>query len=163
MKYLKPIVLALSLAFCGSVHAESFEDSVRKAISSLELRVPPYYCVMSPTSSGFSVITDGVGTLTVSIQDIRDYADGAEVTLELVNLTSVTLKNVVLNVGVSEGNEDEYFDQKNTYLEETVPEIKPGAASLLRVRIAGWAPKTIKSIATTYKMTRTISYRPAKE
>ena len=163
MKSIKPLIVVLSLILSGFAYANSFEDAVRNAISSLESRVPSQFSIMNSTASGFDVITDGVGTLTVSIDNIRDYADGAEVTLELVNLTSVTLQNVVLNVGVSQGNKDEYLDKKNTYSEETVQEIKPGSATLLRVRISGWSPKDIKSISAYYQATRTISYRPAKD
>ena len=163
MKSIKPLIVVLSLILSGFAYANSFEDAVRNAISSLESRVPSQFSIMNSAASGFDVITDGVGTLTVSIDNIRDYADGAEVTLELVNLTSVTLQNVVLNVGVSQGNKDEYLDKKNTYSEETVQEIKPGSATLLRVRISGWSPKDIKSISAYYQATRTISYRPAKD
>jgi hypothetical protein len=46
---------------------------------------------LTPGSDGYSVIRTDLGRLTVSLQDIRPYANGSRVTLQFGNITSATI------------------------------------------------------------------------
>ena len=53
---------------------------------------------LTPGSEGYSVIQSDLGLLTVSLADVRPYANGSRVTLQFGNLTSATISGMKANV-----------------------------------------------------------------
>lgn len=68
--------------------ADQTTDFLNFLNDQLNTRVASNEAIFQPTSDGFFTITDGLGKLTISIDGITNYADGTELKLEIVNLTS---------------------------------------------------------------------------
>ena len=93
--------------------ADQTTDFLNFLNDQLNTRVASNEAIFQPTSDGFFTITDGLGKLTISIDGITNYADGTELKLEIVNLTSVTLISVHLDVSLSQANSKEWLPQRN--------------------------------------------------
>jgi TolA-binding protein len=108
--------LALSTGCTDQAHVEALErqiavansrvDSLRDAVVRLEvdasvektLRRIEKVAYLTPGSDGYSAIQSDIGRLTVSLDNIQPYANGARVTLRFGNLTSATINGAKAEV-----------------------------------------------------------------
>lgn len=142
--------------------ADQTTDFLNFLNDQLNTRVASNEAIFQPTSDGFFTITDGLGKLTISIDGITNYADGTELKLEIVNLTSVTLISVHLDVSLSQANSiEKYWSEPKKTSEVSVHSIPPGTAVIQTVRFSQWTPKDIKYIHVGYRGTGGISYKKA--
>ena len=53
---------------------------------------------LTPGSNGYSIIKTDIGLITVSLEDIKPYANGSRITLSIGNLTSATINGAKINI-----------------------------------------------------------------
>jgi hypothetical protein len=93
--------------------------------------------IFDPTESGFQRIDSNLGTFVVSVQDVRQFADGVKVTVRLGNLSNTTFNgaNLSIKYGPREpSSDDEKFVEKmetwekaiQTKEEHIVRDLRPG-------------------------------------
>lgn len=100
---------------------------------------------LTPGSTGYSVVKMELGNLTVSLADIRSYANGSKVALQFGNLSSATIDGLKAKLEwgpvSSEGtpNNKEAKTREVTFSES----LSPGAWSRVEVVLEGVPPAAL--------------------
>lgn len=117
-------------------------------------KVIPNRAEFSPSDQGYSIVFSLGGLFSVSCNNIKPYSTGSEVELEIVNLYSVDVTDVVLNISYSQEDKD-YSDiekmKKHTSglksVKKKVDIIKSGCSVLVTFRAPEYKPDTIKYVS----------------
>lgn len=111
---------------------------------------------MTPSSSGYSVLAFQSGLLILSCENIKNYASGSELYIEVINATSVILTNVKLKIEYS-STEFSLKDPEaisNFFAglkkgEEIIREARPGISTIIKFRLPEYKSDEIKFLSFT--------------
>jgi hypothetical protein len=108
------------------------------------------YCYLSPTDSRFSVVTSSGGRYCVSVTNVKKYASGSKITLEVVNMYSVGQDGVEASIVVTPitpaGTSYEDIQKQKKTVTDTIGEIPSGTAKRKTFSIPELAPEQLKML-----------------
>lgn len=116
-------------------------------------QVFPDQAIFQPSEMGYSVITCKTGYFAISCENIKPYATGSEITLQVVNMLSINATNVVMNISYAAAmfdinNQDEttkYFKTRKER-QEKIGDCTSARAKLVKVRIPEYKPDELKCV-----------------
>jgi hypothetical protein len=107
---------------------------------------------LTPTGSGFEVIKTEYGSITVSIKDIRPYADGSQATFSIGNPLAANVSPYTLVVEYGPPWSDKYksvpewqAQTRKTVHTPTAP-LEAGAWNIVKVNLPGIKPEALGRI-----------------
>lgn len=159
MKNVFLVVISVVLSVVCSLVAQeinSQEKDIRNQwrISNLENEVDKINSsvTLSPMNSKFDVVTTRTGRYALYISDVKPYASGSKITLEVVNLYAVdrTDVKVILRAYSTNSEENSYDNAGSRYiLEETIGSIQAGATRKKVISIPEIRPEKLKSVTVS--------------
>lgn len=104
--------------------------------------------LLKPGAAGYSIVQTDLGALLVSLEDVRAYANGTRVTLEIGNATSASISGLSARVDWAPADKDGGFDNaaasgKNVNF---VAAARPGAWTRYEVVLDGMPPEKLAFI-----------------
>lgn len=112
----------------------------------------PQTASFRPSEKGYAVVSCANGYFAVSCKDIKSYSTGSEITIQIVNMLSVSATDVELKIAYAASKK---FDEKSIILEEYTKsrvervekvngDILPATAKLITVRAPEYKPEQVK-------------------
>lgn len=146
------IIISVSLSIISGIfmfQPRGFisEDAWRLSLIEDEVRKIKSEVGIEPTDSRFVVVTSMTGRYAVSVKNVKQYASGAKMTFEVINMYSVGLTDVKINVLAIPLSDDgkEYIDKRKR-ITETIGEIPAGTAKRKTVSIPGIMPEKLRTV-----------------
>lgn len=111
----------------------------------------PDQATFQPSEMGYAVVACRTGYFAISCENIKSYATGSEITLQVVNMLSVNATDVVMNISyaaamIDIGNQEEtskYFKTRKERREK-IGNCAASKAKLVKVRIPEYKPDELK-------------------
>lgn len=121
-------------------------DGLKFFLASLEIiKDAEKMAVLTPGDSGYSLFKADIGTLSVKIIDIKPYADGSKVAIQIGNLSAATINGLKADVDWGPASEDGGPDNKKakTKLIQFAQSIKSGSWSTQIMTLPSVAPENL--------------------
>ena len=143
---LRSILIVIVSIVC-SIISNIFIFEPRNFISGDDLRISRLENEIHPVDSRFVVVTSMSGRYAVSVTNVKSYASGSKINLEIVNLYGVTLTGVKVNILAIPLDEDGHSNTEfKKGITETVGDIAAGTAKRKTVSIPEISPENLKMI-----------------
>lgn len=115
-------------------------------------RVFPQTASFQPSEKGYAVVSCANGYFAVSCKDIKSYSTGSEITIQVVNMLSVSATGVELKIAYATTKKfdeksivlDEYTKSRVERVEKVNGDIPPATAKLITVRAPEYKPEQVK-------------------
>lgn len=158
MKKLTALLLALTMPLLANAASEpNIDPEVKKYVDAQILTVAnDTVAFLDVNDTGYDRMTDGYTTMSASIEEIKPYANGSEVTLEIINWMGVALTGVRFRASV--GN---FGSLPIPQKEVSLPRIDAGSAAKLTIRFSE-KPGSFNTVGLLYLGSDGVHYRGAK-
>src|SRR6185436_9025943 len=77
---------------------ELLKRSVSRAHAQIRLNAPRYKAEFDPSESSYQAVDSNLGRFAVSVEDVRQFADGVRIKLNLGNLSSATYNGATIKI-----------------------------------------------------------------
>jgi len=120
----------------------SLKDAEQKIFSLEMTNRLSRQALLTPGDTGYSVVQSDIGLLTMKLDDVKPYANGSKIRLQIGNPHSATISGAKFTVEWGKTNDKGGFDLDSRRTKEfsTVQQIRAGAWSTVEIALEGIPP-----------------------